>query len=182
MRFCVVVSVGIALHAAPVLADIDESAYEAVGAVRGERERARLKRQFDIQRAAEAAEEERTREEARKAEAEVQARQAARPYDERLTERTCTVCHAAENYAGKRHTWLYWRLVVVRMVWVNDAPVSAADRGVIAGYLARAFPARGEEQVVEYGLPLAAVGVLAAVAWTGRRLWTRRLAGGHNEG
>jgi len=182
MRFRVALAATIAIHAGPAAADIDESAYRPAGAVRSERERERLKKQFDLQRAAEAAAEERRLEETGKAEAEARARYAARPYDERITERTCTLCHAAGNYSGKRHSWLYWRLVVARMVWINGAPVPAADRAVIAGYLARTFPATAAERVVEYGLPLAAVGVLAAAGLTGWRLWARRLAGGHDEG
>ncbi len=161
----------IALHATPVRADIDESAYEARGSVRNEQERQRFHAQF----AAEAEAERRRIDEAEaaraRAEAEAQAREAARPYPERLTRQKCTLCHPSDNYTTKHHTWFTWRLVVARMVWLNEAPIAMDEQSVIVGHLAAAYPARGEEIVTEYGLPAAALVLLGGIAWIGRRFW-----------
>ena len=154
-------------------ADIDESAYEAVGAVRNEQKRQRLQAQF----AAEAeAERRRAEEEAARAQRErdeANAREAARPYPERLTKQQCTLCHPAENYTEKRHVWLYWRLVVARMAWLNGAPVAPEEQGVIASHLAAAYPARVQEYAIEYGGPPAALALLAAAVRLGKRLWAK---------
>lgn len=153
----------------PPRADIDESAYEAVGSVRSERERQRLQRQFA---AAAEAERRRAAEEAAaqaRALAEARAREAARPYPERLTEQQCTRCHPADNYTTKHHTRLYWRLVVARMVWLNEAAIPPEAQGIIADHLAATYPARGEEIITEYGLPAVALALLGSVAWIGRR-------------
>lgn len=161
----------LALLASPLHADIDESAYEAVGAVRSERERQRLLKQF----AAEAEAENRriVEEEAALARtiAAAEAREAARPYPERLTRQQCTLCHPAENYTSKHHTWLYWRLVIARMVWLNDAPITPEAQATIATHLATAYPARGEEIITEYGLPAIALALLSGAVWATCRLW-----------
>lgn len=174
-----------ALLALPAGADIDESAYRAGGAVSSERERKLLQREFAAQRAAEERQAEAESAAARQAAAAARAREAARPYGERLTEQRCTVCHPAGNYAAKRHTRLYWRLVVARMVWINEAPVAADERAAIADHLATAYPAAMEEQLAEYGLPLMTLAMLAGTARIGRRLWTRhraRIEGETDEG
>jgi hypothetical protein len=165
----------ISLYAITARADIDESAYEAVGSVRDERERQRLQVQFAAEAEAERrrlAEEEAVLARAR---AEVEAREAARPFPERLTKQKCTLCHPADNYTTKHHTWLTWRLVVARMVWLNEAPIAMDEQSVITGHLAAAYPARGEEIVTEYGLPVAALVLLGGIAWRGRRFWKGRL-------
>ncbi len=153
----------------PLHADIDESAYEAVGAVRSDEERRRMlanfARDIDAERqreAEEAAERERER-------AEALAREAARPYPERLTAQRCTLCHSPENYTSKHHTWLYWRLVVARMVWLNAAFIAPEEQTVIAGHLAAAYPARGEEIVSEYGLPILGLALLSGMVQVARR-------------
>ena len=164
----------ISLYATPAQADIDESAYEARGSVRNEQERQRFQAQF----AAEAEAERRRIDEAEaawaRAEAEARAREAARPYPERLTGQKCTLCHPADNYTTKHHTWLYWRLVVARMVWLNEAPIAVDEQSVIASHLATAYPARGEEVVTEYGFPAAALVLVGGIAWIGRRFWKGR--------
>lgn len=164
----------VALFAAPLHADIDESAYEAVGAVRGEAQRQKM--QAELAREI-TAEQQRAAEEAaamEKIHAESVAREAARPYPERLTEQQCTLCHPAENYTSKHHTWLYWRLVVARMVWLNEAPVTPEAQTTIVAHLAKTYPARGEEIVTEYGLPAIMLALLSGTAWAARRLWKGR--------
>lgn len=164
------------LIALPARADIDESAYEAGKSVHSERERQRLQA-----RLADEAKAERRRAEAdaaaqTRAQAEAAAREAARPYPERLTKRQCTVCHEASNFSPWRHTWFVWRMVVARMVWINDAAIDAESQGIIAGYLADTYPAGPEERIVEYGLPVALLALLALMGWIGHRLlaWYRQ--------
>lgn len=181
MSFAWGLAVLMTMLAMPAAADIDESAYQAGGSVRSEREWARLQLEFAAQRAAEHEQARQSLAAAEHAAAAARARDAARPYAERLTEQRCTVCHAAGNYSAKRHTWLYWRLVVARMAWINDAPVTAAEQGVIASHLAVAYPARLDERAIEYGLPLLAAGLLAGTTWIGRRLWRRHLARAEGE-
>lgn len=164
----------LALLASPLRADIDESAYEAVGAVRSEQERQRLQKQFAAEAEAERrrmAEEETA---LARAIAAAAAREAARPYPERLTRQQCTLCHPAENYTSKHHTWLYWHLIVTRMVWLNEAPIPAEAQAIIVDHLAATYPARGEEVMQEYVLPTLALALLASVAWAGHRFWKGR--------
>lgn len=164
----------LSLHTAPTRADIDESAYAAGGSVRDERERQRLQAQFAAEAEAERILRDAEDAARARAEAEAQAREAARPYPERLTAQRCTLCHPADNFTTKHHTLLYWRLVVARMVWLNQAPIALEEQSVIASHLAATYPARGEEIVTEYGLPAAALALLGGIAWIGRRFWKER--------
>lgn len=157
----------------PAIADIDNSAYEAVGVVRNEKERRALQRQFEAERAAEAAREAALEAERQKERHAAAARQAARPYPERLTQQRCTQCHQATNYANQRHTWIGWTLVVKRMVHLNHAPIPAEEHPVIVDYLVETYPAATEEGIVEYGLPLVALALVAGIWWTGQRLMRR---------
>lgn len=168
--------IGAMLIALPASADIDESAYEAGKSVRSERERQRLQAQLADEAAAERQRADAEAAEEARAWAEATAREAARPYPERLTRRQCTVCHEASNFSTRRHTWIAWRIVVARMVWINGAAIDAELQGVIAGYLADTYPAGPEERIVEYGLPVALLALLALMVWAGRRLlaWRRR--------
>lgn len=172
MRQCLLV-IGAMLIALPARADIDESAYEAGKSVRGERERQQLQAQFAGETEAERQRAEAESAAEARAQAEATAREAARPYPERLTKRQCTVCHEASSFSTRRHTWSVWRIVVARMVWINGAAIDAESQGIIAGYLADTYPAGPEERIVEYGLPVA---LLALMVWAGRRLlaWPRR--------
>lgn len=174
MRRIVTLSLLMMLPAMPLRADIDESAYEAVGAVRSEAERRRMQSEFAKQIETERQRRAATEAAQQQARAAALAREAARPYPERLTEQQCTLCHPAENYTSKHHTWLYWRLVIARMVWLNDAPIPADVQAIIANHLAAAHPARGEDIITEYGIPAAVLTLLAGMAWTGRRLWKGR--------
>jgi hypothetical protein len=160
----------------PASADIDESAYEAGKSVYGERERQRRHEELADEAAAERQRAEAEAAAEARAQAEAAAREAARPYPERLTRRQCTVCHEAGNFSTRRHTWIVWRIVVARMVWVNGAAIDAESQGVIASYLAETYPAGPEERIVEYGWAVALLTLMALVVWAGRRLldWRRR--------
>lgn len=176
MRQCLPLIIGAMLITLPVRADIDESAYQAGKSVHSERERQHLKAQL-----ADEIEAERRRVAAdiaaeARVQAEVAAREAARPYPERLAKRQCTVCHKATNFSTQRHTWIAWRMVVARMVWINGAGIDLESQGIIAGYLADTYPAGPEERVVEHGLPAVLLALMALLAWAGRRVlaWRRR--------
>lgn len=153
----------------PVCADIDVAEYETRGAVRSERERQRMQREFETQRQQE---QQRSRledeERARLAAAEA-VRLAARPYPQRLTESRCTVCHAATNFQQQAHTWPGWLAVVLRMKYLNHAPLESGEFPVIVGYLAATHPAGRSDALLEYAVAPAA---LAAAALP--LLWYRR--------
>jgi len=173
MRRGLALALWLMLSPSVVVADIDESAYQAIGAVRSDRERQRLNDQFSTE-----AELERRRREAEDGaaaqfRAEEQAREAVRPYPERLTRQHCTRCHPADNYSSKHHTWLTWRLIVLRMVWLNDAPILPQAQALIAEYLAATYPERDEERVVEYGVPILTLILLTGMGWAGKRWWAR---------
>jgi len=176
MRQCLPLIIGAMLIALPAYSDIDESAYEAGKSVRSERERQRLQAELADETEAEHQRAEAEAAAEARAQAEAAAREAARPYPERLTKRQCTVCHEASNFLPQRHTWIAWRIVVARMVWINGAAIDAESQGIIAGYLADTYPAGPEERIVEYGLPAALLALLALMGWAGRRLlaWHRR--------
>lgn len=162
-------AVAIAGGSPPGLADVDVADYQTPGAVRSERERQRLQREFARQRAEE---EQRARieveEQARLAAAEA-ARLAARPYPLRLTESRCTVCHAASHFQQQAHTWPGWLAVVLRMKYFNHAPLETAEIPVIVGHLAATYPAGGIDTLIEFGV---APSFLAAAAMP--LLWFRR--------
>lgn len=175
MRQCLLV-IWAMLIALPARADIDESAYEAGKSTYSERERQRLHEELADEVAAERQRADAEAAEQVRAQAEAAAREAARPYPERLAKRQCTVCHEASNFSTRRHTWIAWRIVVARMVWINGAAIDAESQGIITGYLADTYPAGPEERIVEYGLPAALLAFLALMVWAGRRLlaWRRR--------
>jgi hypothetical protein len=129
---------------------VDVSEYSATGAVRSERERARLQREFE-QRQAE--EEERSRQAAAEAArrlAEEEARRAARPWPVRLTEARCTLCHAAANYEGAAHALPGWIAVLLRMRYFNLAPLDWEETWVIGRHLSETRPADGLTELLEW--------------------------------
>lgn len=131
------------------LADVDPADYELKTSVRSEKERKRLEAGFAADRAREVElqrqEEER---EARRLAAE-QAVWEALPASVRLTRTRCTVCHAAENFENQRHNRIGWELVVLRMQVLNEAPLGAGERSVIAVQLAEAYPVTGRAAWME---------------------------------
>lgn len=173
MRQCLLVILAM-LIAPSARADIDESAYEAGKSTYSERERQRLHEELADEAAAERQRAEAEAAAAARAQAEAAAREAARPYPERLTRRQCTACHEASNFLPRRHTWIVWRIVVARMVWINGAAIDAESQGIITGYLAETYPAGPEERIVEYGWAVALPTLMALMIWAGRRLLDRR--------
>jgi hypothetical protein len=170
MRRLLALAAGAMVFSQPAGADIDNSAYDAGGAVRDPRERTRLERQLrqDVE-----ADRRRAAAEAKRVEhlrQEAIAQNAARPYPERLTEQHCTLCHTAENYTAKRHTWLGWRLVVARMVWLNDAPIAFDAQGIIANHLAETYVALPDEEVAEFAAAAAAIIPILVAPWAGLML------------
>lgn len=140
----------------PVLADIDPSEYELKTAVRSEKERERLKAEFeaDKKRAA-ALQREEDEKEVNRLAAEKAAWEAL-PYPAQLTQTRCTVCHATDDYVNQRHNRIGWELSILRMQYLNDAPLAAGERGVIASHLAEIYPATGGAALIEVLLQLAA--------------------------
>ncbi len=70
-------------------------------------------------------------------------------------EARCTSCHSPKNYFREDHTWLGWQWVVLRMQWLNDAELKAAERAAIVAYLSTARPAPPTGVMLEWGAPLA---------------------------
>jgi hypothetical protein len=140
----------------PVLADIDPSDYELKTSVRSEKERERLKAEFEADKKREA--ETQRQEEERKASrlASEKAAWETLPYPERLTQTRCTACHVAGDYMNQRHNRIGWELSILRMQYLNDAPLAAGERGVIASHLAETYPATGGAALIEALLQLAA--------------------------
>lgn len=160
--------------AGPAAADIDISEYEPPGALGSARQRAQMREgiaadiEAERRRAEQQAERERREREAGAA------REARRPYAERLTEQRCTACHTARNFADVRHTWLGWRLVVARMVWLNGAPIPLQEQSVITGHLAASRPADSFTRVIENWIPLLLVAIAASTPVVLGRLRARR--------
>ncbi|CAA7616384.1 hypothetical protein [Magnetospirillum sp. SS-4] len=169
MRWGLLVAAWLALSPSPARADIDDSAYQAGEAIRDEERLRRLRGDIEAEREQERRRAIEAAAEAGRIHAEAQAREAARPYPERLTGQACTQCHAAENYTANRHTWLVWRLVVARMVWLNEADIPPDAQALIASHLAASHPASPGEAFVEYGVPVASVLIVAGLIWGGRK-------------
>lgn len=148
-------------NVSPAWADIDPTEYEPKTSVRSEKERSRLRTIFEADRKIEA--------EQRKlaAEAETQRLAAekaaweALPYPVRLTRTRCTACHVADDYMNQRHNRIGWELVILRMQYMNKAPLAAGERSVIAAYLTESYPATGSAALIEALLQLA----VASPAW-----------------
>lgn len=165
MKGAMALAFWLALACGPAAADIDDSAYQAGDAVKDHSQQLRLRQQLEKDLEAERLREREEEENRLRAEAERQAREESRPLPERLTERHCTACHGDENYTGKGHTWLVWRLVVARMVWLNDAPIPFGVRGLIADHLAQAYPASPDDEWLEFVYTGAGFLALLSVPW-----------------
>lgn len=148
-------------------ADVDVSEYQTRQAVRSETEARRLRAILDREEEA-AAQRARLAQdtEAQRLAAEG-ARLAARPWPQRLTEERCTLCHSASNYATGGHTLPGWWAVILRMRYINQAPVTWGDHWTIALHLAENHPADAETVAYEWGTPLAG---LLCVVWLGFHL------------
>lgn len=140
----------------PAWADIDPTEYEPKTSVRSEKERNRLKTIFEADRKIEAEQQKLAAEaEAQRLAAEKAAWEAL-PYPVRLTLTRCTGCHVADDYMNQRHNRIGWELSVLRMQYMNNAPLAVGERGVIAAHLTESYPATGSAALIEALLQLAA--------------------------
>ncbi len=148
----------------PGLADVDPADYELKTAVHSEKERKKLEAVFaaDRARAAELQRQDVEREQHRLA--EENAAWKALPASVRLIQAHCTVCHAADNYMNQRHNRIGWELVVLRMQFLNEAPLGTGERSVIAAQLAKDYPATGRAAWAEV-LQQLAVALLPVWFW-----------------
>jgi len=152
------------LVAQPVLAEMDPAEYELKASVRSEKERQRLQAEFEADKQREADRQRMEEEgETRRLAAEKAAWEAL-PYPARLTRTRCTACHAADNFENRRHNRIGWELAVLRMQILNEAPIGAGERSVIAAQLAEAYPASGSTAWVE-ALQQLAVALLPVCFW-----------------
>lgn len=156
------------------VADVDPSTYATGPTIQDPREQARLREELAQQLAAERQRAEQRAERERRAKALAAAAAAARPWPERLTEARCTLCHGAGSYRDQRHDWLGWQLVVWRMRWFNDAPVTSAEQAVIVDHLASAYPlgpGEGNQQAFAWflgGLVLTGLPLFGVWSWRRR--------------
>ena len=148
----------------PGLAEFDAADYELKSSVRSEKERRRLEAEFEADREKEV--ELLRREAASEAQLLAAERSAweALPYPVRLIRTRCTACHVADNYMNQRHGRIGWELVILRMQYVNAAPLAGGERSVIAGYLAEAHPAADGAALIE-ALQQLAVALLPIWFW-----------------
>jgi hypothetical protein len=156
--------------AAMAHADIEDGAYDAAS----KRVSPAARQAMDARLA-----QERQREQEReRIEAEAEAQRAAAeraawealPYPVRLTQTRCTTCHVAQNYESQRHNRLGWEIVILRMYYLNHAPLQVGERGIIAAHLAQRLPAQGADAAVEALQQLAAVALMPLLGWLAWRL------------
>jgi hypothetical protein len=151
-------------------ADVDVSEYRASGAVRSQRESARLKQEFEQRRAEEAAKARQAEAESARRLAEEAARRAARPWPVRLTEARCTLCHAAANYEATSHALPGWIAVILRMRYFNLAPLDWEEAWTISRHLSETRPADALIALFEWSAAGAMIaGPFLLYFWTTRR-------------
>jgi hypothetical protein len=161
--------------AAPADADMDTEDYAATAGAASKREQVNIGRQIETARKNEEEQERRDTERMAAMQEAERVRRDAKPYAEKLAERSCTRCHAADYYLGRRHTWLGWTLVTLRMKYLNGADfISETERREIVAYLASSLGAGVDEAVNEYGIAAAVAGVPPIVAWIAVALRGRR--------
>lgn len=144
------------LNVSPACADIDPTEYEPKTSVRSEKERGRLRTIFEADRKIEAERQRLVAEAKAQRLAAEKAAWEALPYPVRLTRTRCTACHVADDYMNQRHNRIGWELSVLRMQYMNNAPLAAGERGVIAAHLTETYPATGNAALIEALLQLAA--------------------------
>lgn len=151
-------------------ADVDDSAYDTATQRASPAARRAMDQQFERERKLEEARDAREREEAAANAAARLAELAARPYPVRLLESRCTACHKAGHYMEQSHTLPGWWFVVLRMKYLNDAELEAADIPVLASHLTAIRGAGGLVAVLEYAaLPALLAASLLAGGWFRRR-------------
>lgn len=155
------------LVAHPALADIDPAEYQLNSSVRSEKESQRLQAEFEADKQRQAQLQRREEENAARRQTAEKTAFEALPYPVRLTRTRCTLCHIEDNYVGQRHNRLGWELIILRMQHLNEAPLAAGERSVIAAHLAATYPARGRIALTEapQQLALALSPVWLLLAW-----------------
>ena len=151
-------------------ADIDVTEYQTARSVKTERERQQLQERFESERQQEMARQAEAQARERHRFEEAQARLAARPWPERLTEAKCSKCHTDQNYQRAAHALPGWWGVVLRMRLFNQAELSWSDMTTIVPHLSDAYPASASSAAMEWGMLLLSL-LLAAIgiAWVIRR-------------
>ncbi len=138
----------------PAQADIDVAEYQTSRSVQSEDERRALQQNFETERRREAEREAALRAAAERELADAQARQAARPWPERLTQARCTHCHADQNYLRIRHALPGWWLVILRMRYFNRAELTWPEMWIISQHLTTTHPADSWIVLLEWLVPL----------------------------
>lgn len=168
----------VALWVAPGRAEMDAADYKIDQATKSGSVRDNVKAEIAREIEEDARKAQREIEDEARRRAQVEAEEAARPYPQRLLQARCTLCHPADNYLSQRHTEIGWNLVILRMRWLNRAPVRLDEHIVLARELARLRPAAGAEALAEYGLGAGALTLSLAVpalfAWGLTRRIRRR--------
>lgn len=136
-------------------ADIDPAEYALKSSIRSEKERRQLAAEFAADKKREAELQRQQEEiEAQRLAAEKAAWEAL-PFPVRLTRTRCTVCHVADYYINQRHNRIGWEMVILRMQFLNDTPLTSAERSTIAAYLTKTYPVTGGAALIEALLQLA---------------------------
>ena len=151
----------------PGFADIDPAEYQLKSSVRSEKESQRLQAEFEADKQRQAQLQRLDEESAAQRQAAEKAAFEALPYPVRLTRTRCTLCHVEDNYVSQRHNRIGWELIILRMQHLNEAPLAAGERSVIAAHLAQAYPAQGGAALIEalQQLALALSPVWLLLAW-----------------
>ena len=155
------------LMSQPAYADIDPAEYQLKSSVRSEKERQRLQAEFEADKQRQVQLQRQEEESAAQRQAAEKATFEALPYPVRLTRTRCTLCHVEDDYVRQRHNRLGWELVILRMQHLNDAPLAAGERTVIAAHLAQAYSAQGGTALIVavQQLALALTPVWLWLAW-----------------
>lgn len=135
--------------AGPAMADIDPAEYQLPSSVRTDKERKRLEAEFSSDKLKEAELQRQEEAQAAQRQAADKAAWDALPYPVKLTQARCTSCHVAETYLSQRHNRAGWELLMLRMQYLNAAPLGPGERSVIAAHLADTYPVKGVESFVE---------------------------------
>ncbi len=169
-KWALLLLLGIAI---PAWAEMEGDTYVPDG-VLDARSRESMRARIQAEQAAEAERERLRQAEWRAEQARIAAEAARRPYPERLFEARCGLCHAPEQLAPYRHTWLGWQAVIARMRWLNGAPLSLSEGNVLARYLAERQGARGVAAMLEWAGLLGAALALVLAPWLAWRSLRRR--------
>ncbi len=158
----------------PAVADIDPAEYELKTSVRSEQERKRLQAEFEVDKQREADRQRMEEEGETRRRAAENAAWEALPYPIRLTRSRCTACHVAGYYMSQRHNRIGWELVILRMQYLNEAPLAAGEPSAIATHLGETYPATGGAALME-ALQQLAMALSPVWLWLGWKITRSRL-------